>query len=83
MTRNPRLEAFLRARYEYDTCEPEARVRCEANVLSLASDLGAICERETGQALTLQEMFQITSDAYHEYRRVQVHLQRSRLNRTR
>jgi len=83
MTRNPRLEAFLRARYEYDTCEPGDRVRCEANVLSLASQLGAIHDQGVGRALTLQELFQITSDAYHYYRRAQLRLQTSRLSRTR
>ena len=83
MTRNPRLEAFLRARYEYDTCEPQARVRCEANLFSFAAELGAVYQRDTGHVLSLQELLQITSDAYHEYRRAQVRLQRNRLSRPR
>jgi len=37
MIRNPRLEAFLKARYEFDSCEPEAKVRCEANLRSIVA----------------------------------------------
>src|SRR5437763_882093 len=83
MTRNPRLEAFLKARYEYDTCEPEAKTRNEANVRSLAAGLVAVYHNERGQDLTLEDLFQVTADAYHEYRRAQVRLQRSRLDRPR
>ena len=83
MTRNPRLEAFLKARYEYDMCEPEAKTRCEANLLSLSTRLATVYEGDTGQSLTVPELFQITADAYHEYRRAQTRLQRARLNRPR
>ena len=83
MTRNPRLEAFLRARYEYDTCEPSSQVRCEANVLALATDLAASYQQASGKSITVEELFQITSDAYHEYRRAQVRQQQTRLSRPR
>ncbi len=83
MTRNPRLEVFLKARYEYDTCEPSSQVRCQANLSALAEDLAAMYQRTGGQTITIEELFQITSEAYHEYRRAQARLQRSRLNRPR
>lgn len=83
MTRNARLEAFLRARYELDTCEPEARVRCEANLTAIANALIELYGRERGRGLSLHELFQATSDANHEYRRAQVRLQQSRINRPR
>ena len=83
MTRNPRLETFLRARYEYETCEPEQRPRCEANLLALAADLTAAYHSTRSREVTIQDLFQITSDAYHEYRRAQLRLQRSRISRTR
>jgi hypothetical protein len=83
MTRNPRLEAFLRARYEYDTCEPEFKMRCQANLFALATDLAGVYRHNLGQAITIEELLQITSEAYHEYRRAQVRLQQSRINRTR
>ena len=82
--RNPRLEAFLRARFEYDTCEPADRVRCEANVFALANELAAIYRQSSGHLLTMDDLFQITSEAYHEYRRrAQVRLQQARIGRTR
>ena len=81
--RNRRLEAFLKARFEYDTCEPDQRVRCEANLFALASDLTAIFQRDKGRVLTIEDLFQITSEPYHENRRAQVRLQQSRINRLR
>jgi len=81
--RNQRLEAFLQARFDYDTCEPTHRVRYEANLLAPAAELLAVYQRSSGQALTVEELFQITSEAYHEYRGAQVRLQQSRINRIR
>jgi hypothetical protein len=83
MTRNPRLEAYLRARYEYDTCEPSCRLRCRANLHSIATQLLALHQQQTGQSITLEDLEQITMKAYQEYRRAQQRQQQRKLNRIR
>lgn len=83
MTRNPQFEAYLRARYEYETCEPEHGIRCEANLIAVADRITSMYRGKTGRSVGFSELAEITNEAYREYRRAQVRLQRSRINRTR
>ena len=62
MSRNPRLEALLQARYDLDQAAPAGKPACRARLEAMIADLLAGHKGTSGR-----ELLAATEDEYREY----------------
>jgi hypothetical protein len=80
MSRNPELEAFLQARYDLETCEPEQKTERRARLDALIKSTLA----KTGRKDLSPRLFiEITAAAYQEFKLARKKEDRARLSHLR
>jgi len=80
MSRNPKLEAFLLARYEAETCGRGEREARWATVNSMAKTLIASSQEKN---LSIFELIAATTPEYRSFKAERIREQRQRLSRLR
>lgn len=78
MSRNPKLEAFLEARFELDAAPPGQKAAKRAILQALAEDL-----LKGFRSVSVRELTAITEEAYQEFRKQRFLETQRRLSRLR
>ena len=78
MSRNPRLEAFLQARYELDQAAPPDKPACRARLEAMVADMLA-----GRRGISTHELLAASEDEYRQFCRQRFLESRQRLSRLR
>jgi hypothetical protein len=80
MSRNPELEAILKARYELETCDPSEKTEHRARLDEL---IAAALAKAGRKEISARAFVEITAEAYQEYKLSRKREERTRLSRLR